>query len=594
MTGFERFATLGISTVTDLMQIDVLTDLPLLEQRGITYMDIKKLKNAAETAAKTMANQTTPAPTVTTAASVEVQPSEPPAEFAEKFASIAKGCYCWRILDQIKADLSVVECVLVVTSEFLLICSTKGDIVHVMRCQDVELAAYQEAGASTAAVLAIKAYERCADPTTVLSLRLDARNPLNDPMHPIHALNFIRKKATHDDLSIVKVPSAMPVHDLPALQGTFEEPKNYITPHMKFQILHQTKSWPNSGSAEPVQQFEYVFTGADGVVSTVRLGKGLGKDFGSAGKFQWLVDGKAKMPDIREVRYENGALRFRKNDNNMFPSLPADEAQKTLCLKSIASLASRARVRCTGLPKEGKKKKKEADSFSFVDADNNAHKVVPVKAGLEWHQKDNHQTVASLTYSRGVVHGGTAGPTAKVTDAAVLARLEQICAECNVTCIGFPSESDRDRSASASGRHSATSTGSYRHNPYSMEGADAERTPLSPTANGGCDTPNAPPSLASSRNASPTNLDEDIDMSGCVIMQPGYAKQPLQMFSIKNTTTVRTVFLPMPQEAPSPNALHRAQRRRSSSRTQHLHRLLRWAHLSRHHLYPSGRALCLL
>ena len=504
----ERFTSLGITTASDVMQIDLVGELPLLEQRGITYMEMKKLKTAAE------GQEVAKGPVTVTVPATRMDMMAPPAEFVDKFASLAHGCYCWRVVEQIKADRKTQECVLVVTQEFLLVCSLAGAITTVMRCQDVELVALQEGSPS---VLAIKAFPKCCEPTVVVSLLANAKNPVNDPMHPVHSLNFVRKRTVKADINLIKVPTTMHIHNLPVLAGSFEEGENYITPHMKFQILQQTKSWPNGG-ASSLPNFEFVYKSADGTTNTVRLGKNFGKEFGSTGKFQWYVDGKARMPDIREVRYEAATqeLSFRKNDTSLKPGLPAEESARYQCLKSIGALAARARIRCTGLPKDSRRRKKE-ESYQFTDLAGVTHKLTPnPKGGVEWWMGPSMFQVKALNYNQKTSQlvGGTVGPTALLKDAEVLQRVLDLVTSAGVTCTGFNDTKE--------------ASGSYSHNPYPAPGdpdamSDLPTSPRLSFTGSPRETPTN--GLMTSPNPSPAPDADELGMSGLALMQPKYVQR---------------------------------------------------------------------
>eukprot|EP01060_Flectonema_neradi_P011708 TRINITY_DN1871_c0_g2_i3.p1 TRINITY_DN1871_c0_g2~~TRINITY_DN1871_c0_g2_i3.p1 ORF type:complete len:894 (+),score=243.27 TRINITY_DN1871_c0_g2_i3:97-2778(+) len=453
----ERFIELGIKKIGDLLAIDIVQEMKFLESRGISYMELRKLKNAAEEL------EVSQRETVVKLKAMRMEAMTPPSQFADRFASLTRGCYCWRIVEHIKSDKRSDESVLVITAEFLLICSLEGSITNVIRCQDIELAAIQN---TRPALIALKAFEKCCEPTVVLSLRPHISNPVNDSMHPLHALNFVRKPRTNSDLDVIKLPPTQDVFKLPKLVGTFEEGDNYLPPHMKFQILQQTRSWPQGG-ASSLPAVEFVFKGEDGSTNCLRLGK----SFGSTGKLQWYVDGKAKMPDIREVRYD-GALKFRKGDNTIAPSLPKDLNTREQALKAIAALAAKARIRCNGMPSNKKKGKNEEKStnqpFVFKDLIGVSHRLTASpKGGIEWWIGPTMYQVKYLSYDGSVLVGGSAGPNARVSEGDVLNRIKTLSQATGVTCVGFPGDNPPPSPSIAS-------TPSYRHDPYQICGSDSD------------------------------------------------------------------------------------------------------------------------
>eukprot|EP00659_Diplonema_papillatum_P006363 gene6363-9747_t len=481
----ERFIDLGIRTTADLDQIDIVQEMAFLEQRGITYMDVRKLKNAAESV------EVSKGPQTVALASKQMEMILPPAQYAEKFASLARGCYCWRIVDHLKGEKTktVQESALIITAEFLLVCTLEGSITSAVRCQDIEIAALQQASPP---LIAFKAYDTCCEPTVLLSMKPNLTNPVNDTMHPLHALNFTRKPKTNTDLALIRVPLAVSMYTLPQLAKTFNEGEGFLPPHVKFQILQKTKQWPQ-GSSVPTMEFEY--KASDGTLNIIRLGK----NFGAAGKLQWLVDGKTRIQDIREVRYDNGVLKLRKGDVVAAPTLPADPVAREQCIQSIGTLAARARVRCNGIQVAKKKPSKMTDDLDaspvsestqkkapssqpalrFTDDNGVKHRIAdqPAESSLEWWVGGSHCFVAkNLTYDGAVIAAGC-GASAKTTDKNIVSKIHALAQACRVPCVGFDE----------GGRNSAVSnasTSSYRHDPYHMIDTDSDIDAQSPKANG--------------------------------------------------------------------------------------------------------------
>eukprot|EP01059_Diplonema_ambulator_P032616 TRINITY_DN647_c0_g1_i1.p1 TRINITY_DN647_c0_g1~~TRINITY_DN647_c0_g1_i1.p1 ORF type:complete len:764 (+),score=238.06 TRINITY_DN647_c0_g1_i1:43-2292(+) len=459
----ERLHSLGISKASDLLELDLMGEMKVFEAKGLTYMEMRRLRNAAEVL------EVNKGPKTVKLKPYRMEAMTPPAKFADRFVSLTRGCYCWRIVEQVSVDKQSEESVLVITAEFLLVCSLEGSITTVVRCQDVELVAIQECRPP---LLALKVYEKYCEPTILLSLVPNMNNPANEPLHPVHALNFVRKPRTRTDLELVKVPTTMDITAIPCLAGTFEEGENYLPPHMKFQILQQTRSWPQGGAAS-LPTVEYVFSASNGETNVIRLGK----SFGSTGKLQWYVDGKAKMPDIREVKYEGGVLKFRKGETVMTPDLPDDEQTRDQCLRSIGGLAARARIRCTNLPTNRKKVKKDGEGggvaatppLVFTDLSGMVHRLSEggSNGGIQWWMGATLFNVKYLSYDGQTMVGGSTGPNAKVADKGTLVKIAALAQKTGVMCVGFP---ENERCNSVFSQQSGQSVSSWSHDPYNIPG----------------------------------------------------------------------------------------------------------------------------
>ena len=245
-----------------------------------------------------------------------------PPKFAQHFSDLCKmGCYCWRIVDELSEKGRKTERVLSVTTSFFFLSTLEATITTSLRIQDIEKVFLQERPASAGATItqiAIKPLASANEPTVMIQLRHDKRNPTNEPMHAIAAINHVLKQKSHTPLEVTRLQSTMDMRKVPEVSGTLSKPSGYMDPMSKLKKWKETGKWPNS--PEDIGTPEKTVTEKR---SEISLGEGRKLSVGKERRLDWMVKDVVEIAGITGLAFDaaEGTLTVNNGDKSCSASI---------------------------------------------------------------------------------------------------------------------------------------------------------------------------------------------------------------------------------------------------------------------------------
>eukprot|EP00659_Diplonema_papillatum_P001649 gene1649-2463_t len=303
----------------------------------------------------------------------------PPPKFDTKFADLCKmGCYCWRIVEELSDKGRRSERVLAITTPFVFIASLEASISTALRTQDLERVIVQERSSSSGAMLtqvAIKPFAHCNEPTVIVVLRHDKRNAINDPMHPLAALNYVVKLNTRAPLEISSIGSETDMRKVPGI-GFLSKPAGYMDPVTKLKKWKETGKWGSTdvddadagGADEGGAEHAHESRSSRRELNINEHNKLiLGKDK----NLQYWVDGQLMTAAVAEVTCKNDTISIGGTEVQM----AVEESRRDRFFSALGKLCHYAKVTTHGLPARRKEERNKKELLTnlpdvvFTDAE---------------------------------------------------------------------------------------------------------------------------------------------------------------------------------------------------------------------------------
>eukprot|EP01062_Namystynia_karyoxenos_P059681 TRINITY_DN5110_c0_g1_i1.p1 TRINITY_DN5110_c0_g1~~TRINITY_DN5110_c0_g1_i1.p1 ORF type:complete len:544 (+),score=172.25 TRINITY_DN5110_c0_g1_i1:77-1633(+) len=148
-----------------------------------------------------------------------------------------RAIYHWAIVDKLTLKGEKQERVLILTASHLFLADVSGKIYRAAKISDIEKVAVQDRQAQVPA-LAIKFSRASFEPTVLLQLRRDHRNPpqCSTVQQLLGTLNSLRRPQCGEELQVQEFPPGQLMHKAPEL-GPWEKPPGYMTPKDKAKRL---------------------------------------------------------------------------------------------------------------------------------------------------------------------------------------------------------------------------------------------------------------------------------------------------------------------------------------------------------------------
>ena len=319
----------------DLRSVRTLTEQDLLEvgfkrghcKRLLAAVQEEQERHAAQKAsAGVAAAAASSAASSTSSAAVVQAPSAPPApvvpawnfdqiiippKFAASFSDLCEnGLLCWRIVDEITEKGKKEERVLAITTHFFFICSLEAEILTSLWVQDIDRLFVQERAShqGNSFVIGVRPQAHAKEPSVIVVLRTDKRNPINDGQHAVAAVQHVHTIATRGagTLPVMRLDATTDIRRYSEL-GSLAKPAGYLDPVAKLQKWRTTGKWPGvkngssppaAGEAAPKSEKKVSFAGEQKLVLCQ-----------TAKRLEWWVKGVMEIAQVEEVAYDEAALK---------------------------------------------------------------------------------------------------------------------------------------------------------------------------------------------------------------------------------------------------------------------------------------------
>jgi len=170
--------------------------------------------------------------------------------FRAPFYDFKKICF-WANVEKITSHQKKQDRVLVFCVSLMFLTDLDATIYRVARFEDVEKVVCQDQGQGKS-LIAIKFYESVNEPTLLILLQPDSRNPpecqTKDQL--LHVLRTLRQPSTRQPLAVEDFPPGQNLHGAAGL-GPWSKPPGYLSPLLKMrQYAYGQATGASSGAAE--------------------------------------------------------------------------------------------------------------------------------------------------------------------------------------------------------------------------------------------------------------------------------------------------------------------------------------------------------
>eukprot|EP00754_Rhynchopus_humris_P001125 Rhum_TRINITY_DN10708_c0_g1::Rhum_TRINITY_DN10708_c0_g1_i1::g.39886::m.39886 len=456
----------------DLRSVRTLTEQDLLEvgfkrghcKRLLAAVQEEQERHAAQKASAGVAAAAAAASAAssTSSAAAVQAPSAPPApivpawnfdqiiippKFAASFSDLCEnGLLCWRIVDEITEKGKREERVLAITTHFFFICSLEAEILTSLWVQDIDRLFVQERAShqGNSFVIGVRPQAHAKEPSVIIVLRTDKRNPINDGQHAVAAVQHVHTIATRGagTLPVMRLDATTDIRRYPEL-GSLAKPAGYLDPVAKLQKWRATGKWPGvkngssppaSGEAAPKSEKKVSFAGEQKLVLCQ-----------TAKRLEWWVKGVMEIAQVEEVAYDEAALKVTVSGASRVFSVVLDERKAQHVLHNTRKLCSYTKVPLRGLQKDRPAKPAVAQEVVFTDEDGDSCTFINNDGTMQvWaNGKLELPNVTLLTHKDGSLSIGKyelkiVDPPAGPERRGRLTHLAHLCTACSVKAVGLP------------------------------------------------------------------------------------------------------------------------------------------------------------